>query len=88
MKDDLAKRPELALVQGAVRLLDLPELKEELVKGFKAAGKRLDMGQSCGRFKKIDDLPLDVIGRAIAATPMKPTWSSTRASSEEEEVTI
>jgi hypothetical protein len=30
------------------------------------AGKKLDMGKSCVRFKKIDDLPLDVIGQAIA----------------------
>jgi hypothetical protein len=28
----------------------------------KAAGKKLDMGKSCIRFKKIEDLPLDVIG--------------------------
>ena len=28
------------------------------------------MGKSCIRFKTIDDLPLDVIGRVIAETPM------------------
>ena len=39
--------------------------------GFKKAGKKLDMGKSCVRFKTADDLPLDVIGRTIAATPMK-----------------
>ena len=39
--------------------------------GFKRAGKKLDMGKSCVRFKTADDLPLDVIGRTIAATPMK-----------------
>ena len=32
-------------------------------------GKKLDMGKSCVRFRKLDDLPLDVIGRTIAATP-------------------
>ena len=32
---------------------------------FKKAGKKLDMGKSCVRFKSIDDLPLDVIGEAI-----------------------
>jgi uncharacterized protein YdhG (YjbR/CyaY superfamily) len=37
---------------------------------FEAAGKRLDMGKSCIRFKKLDDLPLDVIAKAIAATPV------------------
>ena len=28
-------------------------------------GKKLDMGKSCIRFKKLDDLPLDLIGKAI-----------------------
>jgi hypothetical protein len=36
---------------------------------FERAGKKLDMGKSCLRFKKLDDLPLDVIGRAVASTP-------------------
>ena len=29
-------------------------------------GKKLDMGKSCVRFKKIDQLPVDLIGEAIA----------------------
>jgi len=33
---------------------------------FKKAGKKLDMGKSCVRFRKLDDLPLEVIGKAIA----------------------
>lgn len=41
-------------------------LREE----FRKAGKKLDMGKSCLRFKKLEDLPLDVIARAIAATPL------------------
>jgi hypothetical protein len=32
---------------------------------FRKAGKKLDMGKSCVRFKKLDDLPLAVIGKAI-----------------------
>lgn len=36
---------------------------------FEKAGKKLDMGKSCLRFRKLDDLPLDVVGRAIASTP-------------------
>ena len=39
--------------------------------GFKKAGKKLDMGKCCVRFKTADDLPLDVIGKTIASTPMK-----------------
>ena len=36
--------------------------------GFAAAGKKLDMGKACVRFKKLDDLPLDLICEAIART--------------------
>lgn len=36
---------------------------------FRKAGKKLDMGKSCVRFKSLEDLPLDVIGKAIARVP-------------------
>ena len=48
----------------------LPKLRKELEAGFKAAGKKLDMGKSCLRFQKLEDLPLDVVGKSVAATPM------------------
>src|SRR5215471_7081300 len=32
-------------------------------------GKKLDMGKACIRFKKVDDLPLDLIGEAIRRVP-------------------
>src|SRR5205823_6031713 len=38
---------------------------------YAASGKKLDMGKACVRFKKLDDLPLDVIGQAIARVPAK-----------------
>jgi hypothetical protein len=34
-------------------------------------GKKLDMGKSCIRFKKLDEVPLELIGRAIARVPAK-----------------
>lgn len=37
---------------------------------YKATGKRLDMGKSCVRFRKLDDLPLDLVGETIAKTPI------------------
>jgi|SRR5882672_8624171 len=40
-----------------------------LRQGFKAIGKKADMGKSCIRFKKVEDLPLDVIGELIAGIP-------------------
>ena len=38
---------------------------------WKKAGKKLDMGKSCVRFKKLDDVVLDVIGRALKRLPVK-----------------
>ena len=35
------------------------------------AGKQLDMGKGCVRFKKLEDLALDVIGEAIRRVPAK-----------------
>lgn len=46
-------------------------IAEALAAGFKKAGKKLDMGKSCVRFKSLDDLPLDVIGRSVASVPME-----------------
>ena len=48
-----------------------PALRRRLEAGFKAAGKRLDMGKSCLHFHKLDDLPMELIGEIIAAVPMK-----------------
>jgi hypothetical protein len=36
---------------------------------YKKTGKKLDIGKSCLRFKKLDDLALDVIGEAIRRVP-------------------
>jgi hypothetical protein len=47
------------------------EAEAEFRKEYKATGKRLDMGKCCVRFRKIEDLPLDVIGKAIARYPLK-----------------
>ena len=46
-----------------------PEGDAWLRQAFQAAGKKLDMGKSCLRFRRLDDLPLKVIGEAIARTP-------------------
>jgi len=37
---------------------------------YAASGKKLDMGKSCVRFRKLDDLPLDVVAETIARTPV------------------
>ncbi|CAN5900470.1 DUF1801 domain-containing protein [soil metagenome] len=45
------------------------EQERRLREGFAAAGKKLNMGKSCVRFKRLDDLPLELIGELIASTP-------------------
>ena len=47
-----------------------PERYQWFTERYKATGKRLDMGKSCVRFRTLDDLPLDVVGQAIAASPV------------------
>jgi hypothetical protein len=44
------------------------EQERLLREGFAGAGLKLDMGKSCVRFRKLEDLPLEVIGRAVAST--------------------
>ena len=34
-------------------------------------GKKLDMGKSCVRFKKLEDVPLKVIGQTVKRVPVK-----------------
>ena len=47
-----------------------PEVEQWFVGRYKASGKRLDMGKACVRFKKLDDLPMELIGETIALTPV------------------
>jgi len=41
------------------------------VKEWAKTGKKLDMGKSCIRFKRLEDLALDVIGQAFARITVK-----------------
>ena len=44
------------------------EAEQWFVDQYKASGKKLNMGKSCLRFKKLEDLPIDLIGKAIERT--------------------
>ncbi|MBL8809425.1 MAG: DUF1801 domain-containing protein [Planctomycetaceae bacterium] len=37
---------------------------------WKKSGKKLDMGKCCIRFKKADDIPIDLIGKLVARWPV------------------
>ena len=46
------------------------DLRAWFEQAYRATGLRMDIGKSCVRFTSIDQLPLDLIGEAIAAVPM------------------
>ena len=48
-----------------------PEMENWFVRRYRESKKRLDMGKSCVRFRTLDDLPLDLVGEAIARTSVE-----------------
>ena len=46
------------------------EAREAFETAYRATGKRYDVGKSCVRFRKLEDLPLDLIGETIAELPV------------------
>ena len=46
------------------------ETESWFVQRYRASGKRLDMGKACVRFRTLEDLPLDLVGEAVARTPV------------------
>jgi uncharacterized protein YdhG (YjbR/CyaY superfamily) len=40
------------------------------VEEFKKTGKKLDMGKACIRFKRLADIPLELIGQLVARIPV------------------
>lgn len=57
-----------------------PQQAAWLQEQFTQAGKKLDMGKSCLRFRKLSDLPLDAIGQLVASTPPDAFIASYEAS--------
>ena len=43
------------------------EARAAFEEAYRATGKRFDVGKSCVRFRKLEDLPLDLIGDTIAS---------------------
>ena len=54
----------------AMAVYQSPELEQWVRAEFAARGKKLDMGKSCLRFKKLEDLPLDLIGELFRRVPV------------------
>jgi hypothetical protein len=52
-------------------------------KAWKKTGRKLDMGKSCVRFRRLEDVPLEVIGQAVKRVPVTKyvaSYESTLAS--------
>ena len=56
-----------------------PQHEQWFRREWAKTGKKLDMGKSCIRFKKVEDLALDVLGRAIARVPVSTYIASYEA---------
>jgi hypothetical protein len=48
-----------------------PAMEKWFRQAWSATGKKLDMGKACVRFKKIEDVALDVVGQLVAKVPVK-----------------
>ncbi|MCY4601440.1 MAG: DUF1801 domain-containing protein [Acidobacteria bacterium] len=46
-----------------------PAARQAFEAAYRASGKRFDAGKACVRFRKLDDLPLDLVGETIASLP-------------------
>lgn len=44
------------------------QVREDFEEAYRATGKRYDVGKSCVRFRRVEDLPLEVVAAAISAT--------------------
>ncbi len=48
-----------------------PTLMKKFESAYRKSGKQLDMGKACLRFKKIEDLPLELIADTIASVSVE-----------------
>ncbi len=53
--------------------------KKTLEAAYKAAGRKLDMGKSCLRFKTLEELPLEIIGDIIESTSVEDVIAAAEA---------
>jgi len=63
-----SQKNHMAVYLSGIYISD--EARDEFEAAYRETGKRFDVGKSCVRFKKLDDLPLELIGETIAAIPV------------------
>lgn len=70
-----SQKQHMSLYLMGLYLGSTDEAETPIVQWFKEAwtkgGRELDMGRACVRFRTLDDVPLDVVGEAIARMPVK-----------------
>ena len=49
----------------------IEEIRAKFEADYLATGKRYDVGKGCIRFRKLEDLPLDVVAKAVASVSME-----------------
>jgi uncharacterized protein DUF1801 len=54
-------------------------LSDWFTKEYEKSGRKLDMGKGCVRFKKLNDLALDVVGRLVARVPVEEHMANYQA---------
>jgi len=63
-----SQKNHMAVYLSAIYMDELS--RQAFEDAYRATGKRYDVGKSCVRFRKLDDLPLELIGESIASTPV------------------
>jgi hypothetical protein len=58
-------------VPGELSVQEAEANRRRFEEAWAKSGKKLDMGKSCIRFKKVEDLALDVLGEAIRRLPAR-----------------
>jgi hypothetical protein len=63
--------PKTSLTLHLMSLYASPELQARLQEGFRASGRKLDMGKACIHFQRAEDLDLDTVAEIVGAVPLK-----------------
>lgn len=62
-----SQKNNLALYLGCQSSERIDRFRE----AYRATGKKVDMGKGCFRFKRLDDLPLDLVAEFVASCPLE-----------------
>ncbi len=65
-----SQKNHLSLYLVGVYFEGARQLRAEFINDWKASGKKLDMGKSCIRFKRVEDLDLTAIANLLQKLPL------------------